>query len=243
MGPGQSVRAQLTQQLSCSCRRLVGSACKAPALHIISSLPECLWLCLCGVCVSVCVQVDGGPRILSLQLDRSGRRLLLTATDSHIRIFLLHRPGDRQLLRGQQRLALAAARKAAGGEPGNPAAPAAQQPLAPADWQVHSLESAAAAAAAAASAPASRRHKNSLFFDDSSAWLTWHLDFTPELSRRQWKCAAFTPGAVRGYGGLFCPSLAPGTCLLCKQLRGLGVLPCLPQSVPCCCPSLLARSY
>ncbi|KAI3431641.1 hypothetical protein D9Q98_004688 [Chlorella vulgaris] len=155
------------------------------------------------------IKVDGGPRILSLQLDRSGRRLLLTATDSHIRIFLLHRPGDRQLLRGQQRLALAAARKAAGGEPGNPAAPAAQQPLAPADWQVHSLESAAAAAAAAASAPASRRHKNSLFFDDSSAWLTWHLDFTPELSRRQWKCAAFTPdgeyfaSALEGGGQLY----------------------------------------
>ncbi|KAL4854491.1 Retinoblastoma-binding protein 5 [Chlorella vulgaris] len=155
------------------------------------------------------IKVDGGPRILSLQLDRSGRRLMLTATDSHIRIFLLHRPGDRQLLRGQQRLARAAASKATGGEPGNPAAPAAQQPLAPADWQVHSLESAATAAAAAASAPASRRHKNSLFFDDSSAWLTWHLDFTPEASRRQWKCAAFTPdgeyfaSALEGGGQLY----------------------------------------
>lgn len=143
---------------------------------------------------AACLQVqvgEGGTRILGLELNNSGRRLMVTAADHHIRIFLLHRPGDRQPLREQQRLARAMCSSAANGAWSSTTASQAKA-QAPGDWRVRNMEEARRAVATTATLSRSR---NSVFYDNDAAWLTGLLDFAHENARRQWKCAAFSPGA------------------------------------------------
>ena len=103
-------------------------------------------------------QIEGSPAVLGLELTPNGRRLMLTTADPHIRFYLLHRPGARQALRTDRRLAAAASAAAATGTafaaaPGAAAAAGAEAEAAgaaaqgPQQWHAASLDQARSAAA------------------------------------------------------------------------------------------------
>jgi hypothetical protein len=137
---------------------------------------------------------DGGVPVLGLELNAAGRRLLVSTADHQVRVYLLHRPGDRQPLREYQRLGMA--RKAGGPAAGGVLDVAQQQqqqqgqPAPPAAWQVHDL----AEARRLASAGGQQRSRSSVLHDNASAWLTQLLSFTLDGSPHPCKCAAYSPG-------------------------------------------------
>jgi hypothetical protein len=151
------------------------------------------------------LQIEGGPRVLGLELNKQGDRLLVTTADCHLRIYLLHRPGQRQPLRHEQRLARAAeSSRGAGGiasaastaQQQRQAGQAEQQPQPGSHCSGRSYTLDEACRAAAAPCPATQKRRCSVFYDNSAAWLTWQLDLITEATRRKpWKCAAFSPGA------------------------------------------------
>ncbi|PSC73945.1 retinoblastoma-binding 5-like protein [Micractinium conductrix] len=147
-------------------------------------------------------QIEGSPAVLGLELTPNGRRLMLTTADPHIRFYLLHRPGARQALRTDRRLAAAASAAAATGTafaaaPGAAAAAGAEAEAAgaaaqgPQQWHAASLDQARSAAARRV-----QPHRNSLFYDDGSAWTTQQLDFVEREAGGRglpWRCAALSP--------------------------------------------------
>lgn len=115
-----------------------------------------------------------------LELHPSGRRLLVTSADLSLRLYLLHRPGERQPLR----------RARGQGQGGSGGGAAQEQLLAPAEWDVIALEDARRAVAGGR-----QPCRSSLFYDDSASWLTFHFNFVHGMEKRPWGCAAFSPGA------------------------------------------------
>ena len=141
-------------------------------------------------------QVGKGQQVLGLELH--DRRLLVTTADTTARVYLAHRPGEQRTSRWDAR------RAAAAGEPhqdGGAAQQAAgqlqqQQQVAPEEWQARSLGEAEAAARAA-----KPRNANSLFYDDSAAWLTLRFTLTNTLEKQPLRCAALSPGALGWWWG------------------------------------------
>lgn len=131
----------------------------------------------------------------------------------HLRTYLLHRPGERQPLRGPRRLAQAAASWPSSANPpassltGASAASGAagagsqgggepQEPPSPRCWAAQSLEEARRLVAR----PSHFRH--SLFFNESGAWMTQLADFQGEggARGRPYRCAAYCAGGPMRHG-------------------------------------------
>lgn len=152
------------------------------------------------------VQIEGAPRVTALQLHPCGKRLLAVTADMHLRTYLLHRPGDRQPLRGPRRLAQAAASwpspgipspaptttSAASGASGAGGQGDGEQQGAPGprQWAQQSLEEARSLVARPS------RFRHSLFFGEGQAWLTQLADFQGEGGSRgrPFRCAAYCTG-------------------------------------------------
>ncbi|KAL4440063.1 hypothetical protein ABPG75_003064 [Micractinium tetrahymenae] len=149
-------------------------------------------------------KIEGAPRILGLQLHPSGKRLLVSTADLHLRTFLLHRPGRRQPLRGDRRLAQAAASwpcshpsastltaastgSAAAGAAGSREGSEQREVPSPEQWAEQSLQEARQLVAHPS------RFRHSLFFGDGHAWLTLQADFQGEggTRGRPYRCAAY----------------------------------------------------
>lgn len=131
-------------------------------------------------------QVGKGQQVLGLELHN--RRLLVTTADTTARVYLAHRPGEQRASRWDAR------RAAAAGDPQQNAG-AAQQ-VAAEEWQARSLGEAEAAARAA-----KQLNANSLFYDDSAAWLTLRFTLTNTLEKQPLCCTALSPGALGWWWG------------------------------------------
>lgn len=180
--------------------------------------------------------MEGAPRVIGLQLHPSGRRLLATTADMHVRTFLLHRPGHRQPLRGPRRLAQAAASWPSSSGPAAstltaPSTASAASGLAsqaggeqqeapsPAHWAQQSLEEARSLVVHPS------RFRHSLFFGEGQAWLTQLADFQGEggARGRPYRCAAYSAGGWAGGQGRGVPRRAGKSC----AARGMSCGLCL----------------
>ncbi|PRW33215.1 Retinoblastoma-binding 5 [Chlorella sorokiniana] len=131
-------------------------------------------------------KVGKGQQVIGLELH--GRRLLVVTADTTARVYRAHRPAEQRTSRHEARRAAAVS-----GAPHQEAAAAQQsaaagQQLEPEQWQARSLGEAEAAARAA-----KQRVANSLFYDDSAAWLTLHLTLTNTQEKQALRCAALSP--------------------------------------------------
>ncbi len=165
-----------------------------------------------SLCPPPPAQVGKGQQVVGLELH--GRRLLVITADTTARVYLAHRPGEQRTSRRQARRAAAAAEPQQQAAAAREAAAAAQQ-VEPAEWQARSVSDAEAAARAA-----KQRQTNSLFYDDSAAWLTLHLTLTNTLEKQPLRCAALSPGRM-------CGAAAGTGCISLRQL---------PSDPACTCP-------